>query len=141
MARFTGIPSLPQSGVEEWNLRTLNALKQNVELLTGTRGENDLASKALLKSQLTVNPAPLPTLTSVTPTSISINIGDFRAFTAAGAMINPNSVSVINTNSTTWTSILGAVSNAATLQDVQRLTNDVAQLRAVVNTLIQQLKA
>ena len=30
MARFTGIPSLPQVGVEEWQYRFLNAMKQNV---------------------------------------------------------------------------------------------------------------
>ena len=38
MSRFTGIPSLPQVGVEEWQSRILGAMKQNIELLIGTRG-------------------------------------------------------------------------------------------------------
>ncbi len=141
MSRFSGIPSLPQSGVEEWNLRTLSALKQNVELLTGSRGENDLASKALIKAQFTVNPPPLPTITAVTQTNAAVDVGDFRTFNASGEMINPTGVSVLNTNSVSWTNVLGGVQNAATIQDMQRLANDVAQLRAVVTTLIAQIKA
>ena len=137
MARFTGIPSLPQSGVEEWNLRTLNAIKQNVELLTGTRGENDRASQALLRSQFTVNPAPLPSLTSVAPITVPNSIAYINVTPSATGIAVP----VAGTLG--WTSFLSPlVNNAfASAQDVQRLANDVAQLRAIMNTLIQQLKA
>jgi poly(3-hydroxybutyrate) depolymerase len=38
-------------------------------------------------------------------------------------------------------SLQNIITAAAARDDIQRLANDVAQLRAVVNTLIQQLKA
>ena len=65
MARFTGIPSLPQVGVEEWQYRVLTAMKQNIELLIGTRGEQDLSSRALLKSSVAITSAPEPSIRSV----------------------------------------------------------------------------
>lgn len=134
MARFSGIPSLPQSGVEEWNLRTLNALKQNVELLTGSRGENDLASKALIRSQFTVGTPPLPSIQ--TPASFPpVTFGVHTVKDIAG---NNQFVVAYDSN-------IGSLQNfitAAALQaDIQRLINDVAQLRATVNTLIAQIKA
>jgi len=139
MARFSGIPSLPQSGVEEWNLRTLGALKQNVELLTGSRGETDLASKALIRSQFTVNPPSLPSLTSVSQLAINPNISGITAVNVTPVAVG-TPVIVANAG---WTTFLGSLQSGgyASAQDVQRLANDVAQLRAVVSTLIAQLKA
>lgn len=134
MARFSGIPSLPQSGVEEWNLRTLNALKQNVELLTGSRGENDLASKALIRSQFTVGTPPLPSIQ--TPASFPPVL--FGAHVVKDIAGNNQFVTAYDIN-------IGSLQNfitAAALQaDIQRLINDVAQLRATVTTLVQQIKA
>jgi hypothetical protein len=59
MASFVPIPPVPYSGASDWQVRTLGALKQNVELLCAIRGEQDLASAAVLKggiatSQITV---------------------------------------------------------------------------------------
>jgi len=149
MARFSGIPSLPQSGVEEWNLRTLGALKQNVELLTGSRGETDLASKALIRSQFTVNPPPSPSLTSVSQLSISpsITLTYSNVMPVASGTAGSIIVPVAATNSggpdTNWTAFLSSLSSSgyASAQDVQRLASDVAQLRTTLNTLIAQLKA
>ncbi len=39
MARFTGIPEIPQGGIDEWQYRVFEAMKQNIELLTNTRNE------------------------------------------------------------------------------------------------------
>lgn len=142
MARFSGIPSLPQSGVEEWNLRTLGALKQNVELLTGSRGETDLASKALIRSQFTVTPPPSPSLTSVSSISTSpINPTTYSSVMAV-ASGTPGSV-VVPVADAGWTTFLGSLSSSgsASAQDVQRLASDVAQLRNTLNILIAQLKA
>jgi len=134
MARFSGIPSLPQSGVEEWNLRTLGALKQNVELLTGARGETDLASKALIRSQFTVGTAPLPTIT--TPTSFpTVTFGYYTVKDTSGI---DRFVVAYDAN---IGSLQNFMSTAALQSDIQRLTNDIAQLRATVNTLIAQIKA
>lgn len=139
MARFSGIPSLPQSGVEEWNLRTLSALKQNVELLTGARGETDLASKAIIRSQVTVNPPPVPALTSVSQLAINPNISGLTAVNVT-PVASGTPVIVADAG---WTTFLGSLQSGgyASAQDVQRLASDVAQLRAILNVLIAQLKA
>jgi hypothetical protein len=114
--RFTGIPALPQSGVDEWNARLLDALKQNVELLTGTRGEVDGASMALLKSSITTS---------------QVTDYNFRGLTAKGAGFNITNVGQVP----------AYTDYASLLQDVASLARDVAQLRATVNSLINQLRA
>lgn len=114
MARFTGIPTLPQVGVEEWQYRFLNAMKQNVELLTGTRGEQDLSSRALLKSSVSITGAAEPSIRAVSAVG--------SGFTISGAQVP------------------SLADYQLLVRDVQALTNDVAQLRATVNTLISQLR-
>lgn len=114
MARFTGIPSLPQSNIDPWQMSVLGALKENVELLTGTRGEADGASRALLKGQITTQtPAP-----------------QFTALSARGSGVTINNAQVPSLSD-----------YVSLLRDVQLLANDVARLRATVDTLIQQLRA
>ena len=49
--RFTGIPALPQSGFSDYQNILIGSVKENVELLTGLRGEGDKASKAVTKLQ------------------------------------------------------------------------------------------
>jgi hypothetical protein len=115
MARFTGIPSLPQVGVEEWEYRILSAMKQNIELLVGTRGEQDSSSRAVVKSAITIASAPEPTIRSVS----AVGAG----FTISGAQVP------------------SLADYQALVRDVQLLTSDVAQLRAAVNTLISQLRS
>lgn len=114
MARFTGIPSLPQIGVEEWQVRVLSAMKQNIELLIGTRGEQDLSSRALLKSSVAITSAPEPSIRAVSAVG--------SGFTISGAQVPSLS------------------DYQLLVRDVQSLTNDVAALRAALNTLISQLR-
>jgi hypothetical protein len=114
MARFTAIPSVPTGNVTEWQGQIFRALKEDVELLAGIRGEADLASKAVTRSQLRVNQTAQPTFSRVSATGKGYtisgqNVADLDDF---GKLIN----------------------------DVQLLANDVATLRNVVNTLIAQLK-
>jgi hypothetical protein len=115
MARFTGIPSLPQSNIDAWQMSVLGALKENVELLTGTRGEADGASRALLKGQVSVAQTATP---------------QFVALSARGSGLTISGAQV--------PSLADYVS---LLRDVQLIANDVARLRATVDTLIQQLRA
>ena len=114
MARFTAIPNPPQSEMSSWQYQMLGAIKENVELLTGSRGEKDGASRAVTKASITVTQAPVQTM---------------RQITAQGAGVN----------------LSGAVVPAMEdyvelLKNVQALANDVASLRATLNTLITQLR-
>lgn len=115
MARFTGIPSLPQVGVEEWQYRFLGAVKQNVELLIGTRGEQDLSSRAILRSTVRIPSAPEPSL---------------RTLSAVGSGLSISGAQVASLSD-----------YQLLVKDVQLLTNDVAALRQAVNTLIAQLRS
>lgn len=115
MARFSGIPALPEGNIEEWQTGILGALKQNVELLTGSRGEADGASQALLRGDITVAEVPAP---------------QFTQLSARGAGVTVSGVSVPTIND--YTNLL---------RDVQALSIDVAQLRATVTTLIQQIRS
>jgi hypothetical protein len=113
MARFVGVPSVPLT-IDPATARILLSLKENVELLTGQRGETDAASTALLAGTITA-----PTASST-----------FQTMTARGAGVVINNVAV-----PTVTDYLKL------LQDVSRLANDVATLRTALNTLIVQLRS
>jgi hypothetical protein len=114
MARFTAIPSIPSGTVTDWQSQLLNALKEDVELLCGIRGEADLQSAAVTKGNIGVKSAPTPTFTRVSATGNGYTISGQRVpdLDDYGKLIS----------------------------DVQLLANDVANLRATVNTLISQLK-
>lgn len=112
MARFVGIPA-PPLALEPDLLRVLLSLKENVELLTNQRGEADGASVALTAGQVTTG--------TVKDT--------YRTLTARGAGVTVNNTAVPLLSDYT-----------KLMSDVQRLANDVAAIRAALNTLITQLR-
>ena len=114
MARFTGIPDVPQGGANDAQNRVLEAIKQNVELLAGIRGEADGASAAILKSQVAVKAVPPPV---------------FQGSTAQGGGFTIANVQVPS-----------ITDHVALIRDVQALAQDVASLRSVVAALITQLR-
>ena len=112
--RYTSIPDIPTTGLTGWQAQTLSAMKENVELLIGTRGEKGGSSRAITKAQIGVNLAPPQNMQRVTATG--------AGFTISGVTV-PS---------------LEDYGNLVT--NVQELANDVAALRNTVNVLIQQLK-
>ena len=52
--RFTGIPAVPLDGLTDWQSVLIGSMKENVELLTGLRGEADVISKAVTQGQITL---------------------------------------------------------------------------------------
>jgi hypothetical protein len=114
MARFTAIPSVPTGNVTEWQGQIFRALKEDVELLAGIRGEADLASKAVTRGQLRVNQTAQPTFSRVSATG--------KGYTISGQ------------------NVPDLDDYGKLINDVQLLANDVATLRNVVNLLIAQLK-
>jgi hypothetical protein len=114
MSRFSAIPNPPQSEMSGWQFYMLNALKENVELLTGARGEKDGASRAITKAAVSVTQAPTQSMRQVTAQGSAVNID--------GAVV-PAIDDYIEL-----------------LKNVQSLANDVAALRETLNTLIGQLR-
>jgi hypothetical protein len=112
--RFTAIPAIPQQGLSDWQYLTLNAMKENVELLIGARGSNASGAVAITRGSVTVAPAPEQTMQQVT---------------AEGAGYTISNVTVPSLDD-----YVRLVTN------VQQIANDVATLRNTVNALINQLK-
>ena len=54
-ARFVGIPAIPLQDMADWEAQVFHSIKENVELLCGSRGEGDEASKAILKGNISVS--------------------------------------------------------------------------------------
>ena len=109
--RFTALPNIPQQGLTDWQFTTLNAMKENIELLTGARGT---ATAAVTRGSVTVQNAPTQNMQRVT--------ADGSGFTISGVTVpSLDDYTKLVTN-------------------VQQLANDVAALRNTVNALLNQLK-
>jgi hypothetical protein len=114
-SRYVAVPAVPLVGVEEWQTRVLNALKENVELLTNTRGEPDSASAAVNLARLSVEPPQAQAMVRVSARG-------------SGVTINGTNVPILE-------------DYTLALADLQRLANDLAALRATVDILIRQLRS
>jgi hypothetical protein len=112
--RFAAIPAIPQAGLTNWQGSVLSALKENVELLTGARRGGGTSGQAVYRGQVSVSS---PASQKMTRTS------------AQGTGYTISDVTVPSLDDYT-----------KLLSDVQTLADDVAALRATVNTLITQLK-
>jgi hypothetical protein len=96
----------------DWQFNTMNAMKENLELLIGARG-SDSSVRALTAGQVTVSNPAAQRMTQITAQGVG--------FTVSGVDV---------------ASLADYVKLAS---NVQQLANDVASLRATVNTLINQL--
>ena len=116
--RFTSVPAVPQGGFTDYQTVLIGAVKENVELLTGLRGEVDTVSKAVTQGQITVNEMGQQRMQQVSA------IGAGSTITISGTsydLANLDDVSKL-------------------IIDVQTLAGDVAEMRATLNFLIRQLK-
>lgn len=109
-ANFAPVPNIPHDGISSWQYIVLNAIKNNVDVLTGAKGSNP----AITVGTVSVQQAPAMTMQRVT---------------ALGSGYTISGVGVPSIEDYTK-----LVSN------VQQLANDVAVLRSVVNSLITQIK-
>jgi hypothetical protein len=114
MARFTAIPAVPQGGITDWQSVLISSVKENVELLTGLRGETDLASKAITQGQITLLEQPDQNMKQISAKG--------SGFTISGQ------------------EVAGLDDYGLLITDVQTLANDLAYTRAVLNALIKQLR-
>ena len=112
--RFTSVPAVPQGGATDYQTRLIQTVKENVELLTGLRGEIDAASKAITQGQITTNPLNAQKLVQVTAKG-------------TGFAISGQNVASLD-------------DFQKLVLDVQTLATDVAETRAALNLLIQQMK-
>tara|TARA_R110000751_G_scaffold24279_2_gene66974 strand:- start:327 stop:725 length:399 start_codon:yes stop_codon:yes gene_type:complete len=127
--RYSGIPAVPTTGVDEWQSRMLSAIKENVELLAGIRGESDLASKAITKAQVSISNPVAQVMTNVSAAGAGTNV--LTSFSISGDVVTVTGQASVP--------VLDDYTNLVV--DVQSLANDVANLRATVQLLLTQLRS
>lgn len=113
--RFSPIPDPAPTEVGSWQFSMLMAMKENVELLTGFRGENDGASQAILKSNVTVQP--------VQQTPVFVQSQGFGTPSPNGTLVPTLD------------------DYALLVSDVRRLAESVRTLQETLNLLITQLRS
>jgi hypothetical protein len=111
--RHVATPELPMENLTA-EVVLLGALKENIELLTGTRGEGDLASMAIVRGDMTVN------------------------------QVGTQTMGTINTENNTTPSALNEAAPLDAFidirNDVQTLANDLYETRQALDLLIANLK-
>ena len=133
MATFYPIPAIPTSGVEDWKIRTLGALKQNVELLVGTRGEFDNASRAVLKSVVTLCEIPEMNFTSASSIG-AVNGGWDNGINTSCTAEQIAKADTDNLN------LPGYLAGCAVRDDVIKLLIDLQNLRLAVENISAALR-
>ena len=114
MAKFTGIPNPSPQGKNPLDIQFLGALKENVEVLTGQRGDKAISSAALLRENvLSANPAEQK-MTRISATGAGVTISNAQVPTTADYV--------------------------KALSDIQTLATDLANLRTYVIQLTTALR-
>jgi len=126
MARFTAIPDVPTTVSAQWEAQMLDALKQNVELLAGLRGEADRQSQAVTKAMVRIRRTPTAVFSRVDPLTVR----------GEGVTISPPGATM--PTFTDYTRLITDVGNLSL--NMQRLAADVKNLRDAVDVLINQLR-
>lgn len=107
---FAAVPNIMQTGMSPAQYILLNALKENVELLIGSRGD---ATRAVIRGQVTVR----------TVDTRSTNIS------AQGSGVNVSG-----------TAVPSLEDYRKLLNDVKQLNQDIELLRSTLNLLISQIR-
>jgi hypothetical protein len=114
MPKFTGISMPSPQGKSPLDMQFLGALKENVEVLTGQRGDKARSSAAVLRENVTPSNPPEQ---------------KFKGLTATGA-----GVKIAEAQVPTYTDY------AKALTDIQTLSADLANLRTYVTQLVTALR-
>jgi hypothetical protein len=122
--RFTAVPDVPTTVAAEWESQMLDALKQNVELLSGLRGETDKASQAVVKGMITIEQVPRPLYNAVPTLTVR-----GEGFTISGVQV------------ASFVDYGRLITDVAALSvGVQQLAVDLQNTRDAVDVLIRQMK-
>jgi hypothetical protein len=144
MARFTAIPAVPEGVGSEWQTSLLEAMKENIELLTQQRGERDRSSSAITRDRVRVLPVE-SRVAGLTTRSEGTSIG----FGAPAALTSNNTVDIANLHNAVVgiTSTLNGVAfpnfddYERLVADVVAISQDLSDLRTTVNALIASLRS
>jgi len=114
--QFAVVPPLPQVGLQPWQYGFYMAIKQNIEMLTGTADSKVTTNRSITHDKITVTAPPEQKM---------------KQLTAKGAGVGLIQEEV---------NVPTAEDYGKLLSDVQTLANDLTNLRNTVDVLIKQLK-
>lgn len=112
-SKFSSIPPVFAGDTISAQYQTVAALKENVEMLIGTRGPNAISNRAVLAGQVTVQ---APSLKYTGPTASG------EGYSVGGQLV------------------AGYSDYVKLLSDVQTLASDVATLQQTLTALINQIR-
>lgn len=129
MSRFAIIPPVPYIGVPPWEVQTIGAMVQNVNLLTANQELDSLTTQAALRSTYNVG--------NVVPTAIPVVMENLPNNPMSGrTIISYGDGAVYDSNAATYP---GLVSQCVLASDMDKMILEIADLRSAVNNIIQQL--
>lgn len=111
--RYIAVPEIPDSGLTDVQAQILSAIKENVELLTGTRGEGDLDSRAVARGDVTAKKVGLQNMSQVSAKG--------SGFTISGS------------------DVASLAEFSKLIDDVQQLANDLFITRQALDLIIGNL--
>lgn len=128
MSRFAVIPAVPYTGVEQWRVYTLNAMIQNVNLLTANQDLDSIATQAILRSSYNVS--------GIVPSAINIPMQQIQNKPLSGieyvGLGNGSIYDPVEPYDT-------LVNKCALASDMNKMLLEISDLRDVVNNIIAQL--
>ena len=126
MARFAAIPNIATEGIPDEQALALTAMKENLELLAGTRGGRSRGMRAVLKDEIKIE--------GISP-NLSRPIGT-KQMTVQGQGYEINEVQV--PSMTDFVRLANDV--VETKQDIVALAEELSEIRRALSTLIEQLR-
>jgi hypothetical protein len=129
MSRFAVIPAVPYTGVEQWEVQTLNAMIQNVNLLTANQERKSITTQAILRSTYDV--------AGIVPEVINIPLQQLPNRPLSGIeYVGLGNGSIYDPTPPTYDTL---VNQCALASDMNKMLLEIADLRSVVNNIIAQL--
>lgn len=129
MSSFTAIPEVPIVNTPSWEVQTLSALKENIELLLGIINKTDLSSQAVLKRSFVLTDPGLPRITALTP----VSVGSISSTTIS-------TENFIITNTGSWNSIPTTLATCGYYEDLEKIRAELLSIRSAVGLITISLQ-
>lgn len=127
MARFVGIPAIPETDLTAGEVVLFNAIKENLELLAGIRGSKAEGLRAIRKEEVQIQGLGNSTVDTVGSSKLTVRGQGFNIQDATVPSLED------------YTKLINDF--LVVKQDIATLANEIRILREALNTLIVQLRS
>ena len=127
MARFVGIPAIPETDLTAGEVVLFNAIKENLELLAGIRGSKAEGLRAIRKEEVQIQGLGNSGIDTVGSSKLTVRGQGFNIQDATVPSLED------------YTKLINDF--LVVKQDIATLANEIRILREALNTLIVQLRS